>query len=76
MDVFPQASVAVQIIVFEPRGYGPEGLNVIVTVEPTSNPVAVPIEALDVHKPASTEIVAVGGHVITGGTVSIIVNVA
>lgn len=59
-----------------PTEYGPAGTGPdTVTPEQLSVAVAVPIEALDVHIPASVLIVAVEGQVITGNSASVTVTV-
>jgi len=64
--VLPLASVAVQTTVVVPTEYGPELLTVIDETEQLSVAVAVPIEVVEVHEPASVLIVAVAGQVMIG----------
>ena len=66
LDVLPLASVAVQITVLAPTWYGPPLLFATVWPRQLSVAVAVPIDAVDVHEPASVLIAAVLGHDITG----------
>ena len=72
----PLISVAIQVTIVAPTAYGPTGLCVIV-IEPEgaqlSTAVAVPIDALDVHIPASVLRVAAEGHVIIGDVPSLTV---
>ena len=64
--VFPLASVAVQVTIVAPTAYGPAGTGPLIVAEQLSVAVAVPIDVLEVHKPASVLIFAVTGHEMTG----------
>ena len=68
-------SVAVQVTVVLPIGKLAGASLVIVGVAQLSVPVAVPIDAVDVHCPKSVFIVTAPGHVIAGASASTTVTV-
>ena len=55
--------------------YGPAGLNETATPVQFPRAVAVPIVALEVHNPASADIVVFEGQVITGKLLSVTIIV-
>ena len=76
LDVLPLASVAVHVTVVVPSAYGAAGIGPeTVTPLQLSVAVAVPIDALDVHEPASVLILTVEGQLITGNSESVTVTV-
>jgi hypothetical protein len=67
---FPAPSVDVHVTVVFPIGKLAGASFVIVGTPQLSVPVAVPMAAVDVHKPASVFIVTLAGHVIVGFSLS------
>jgi len=67
--------VAVHTTVVVPTAYGPAGIGPDTLAVQLSVDVAVPIDALDVHEPASVVTFAVDGQLITGNSLSLTVTV-